>query len=269
MSPSWRERIEIFIGADAVILARFARGLRRPSAQRQSFEVGAGNPRWRAALEALQQGLDALPRAAGAEADVTVSNHFVCFALVADADKLRNDGEREAAARHTLRTIYGEAAATWRVVLDGSGGRGAAVAAGIEAEFVEGTLAALSRARIRPQRLQPLFSGALNECGKVVGNGRAWFGVAEPGRLALAYLERGACRAVRTHRLRGALAQELPILLEQDRLTGLPAESDEAAGGRVVLAAREPLILAPELTGTWSVVPVPLRMWAPATASAS
>jgi hypothetical protein len=258
VSPSWRDRLEIFVGPETVDVTRHARGLRQPKPQRQSFAVGTGGVRWKAALEALRQALAAAP-APGGQASVTVSNHFVCFALVPDAARLRDDGEREAAARHTLRATFGDVAERWRVVLDTGSGRAPAVAAGIETEFLDGIVTELAAARVRPLRVQPLFAAALNECHKAVGNGRAWFGVAEPGRLALAYVEHGACRSLRMHRLRHALAQELPVLLDQDRLTGAIDDNDGSGGSPVVLATRETLRLDPNQTGAWTVRAVQLR----------
>jgi hypothetical protein len=252
----WRDRTEVFLGADAVHLARVRAGLRQrtPERHRLAFETTGG--RWQDVVEALRAALASFTVRPG-DARVVVSNHYVRFALVPDASKLRNNAERLVAARHALQSVYGEAAARWRVVLDGASGKGAAIAAGIDAELVDGVVAALLAANLRARTVQPLFAAALNVSRRALGGGPAWFGVAEPGRLALAYVERGGWQSLRSHRLRTNLNDELPILLEQDRLSGVSRGGAGAEPGRVVLATNQSLSLA--TPGPWSIQSVPLH----------
>lgn len=255
MSLSWRDRTAVFVGADAIDAAhhrgRFAGGAP------QRARVAISNGTVQSVAEALRDAL-AGAHAVRGDATVVVSNHYVRFALVPDAGKLRNDAEREVAARHTLQSVYGDAANGWRVVLDRPGGKGAAIAAGIDAALVDTIVATLTAAHLRPRTLQPLFASALNAARRALGGGPAWFGVAEPGRLALAYVERGTWQSLRSHRLRSSLAQELPVLLEQDRLTGLVRGGHET-NGRVVLASSE--AVAVDLpAGAWTVLPVTLEL---------
>jgi hypothetical protein len=252
----------VFLGPDAVHLARYRAGLRprAPEQHRQALEMAGA--RWQDVVEALRSALGALSVRRG-DASVVVSNHYVRFALVPDANKLRNNAERLIAARHTLQSIYGEAAERWRVVLDGASGKGAAIAAGVDAELVDGVVAALTAVNLRVLGVQPLFAAALNASRRALGAGPAWFGVAEPGRLALAYVERGGWQSLRSHRLRANLSEELPILLEQDRLTGLVRGGSGADAGRVVLATNEAVALE-AAPAPWSIEPVmldPARAW--------
>lgn len=258
MSLSWRDRTDVFLGADAVHVARFGGGLRRRAPERHRQAYGLAGARWQDVVEALRSALATL-RVRGGDATVVVSNHYVRFALVPHANQLRNSAERLVAARHTLQSIYGEAAERWRVVLDGGSRRGAAIAAGIEAELVDGVVAALTAAGLRVRSVQPLFATALNASRRTLGNGPAWFGVAEPGRLALAYVERGGWQSLRSHRLRNGLDQELPVLLEQDRLSGLVRGGSGADAGRVVLATSEALAIG-GAPAPWSIEPVRLEL---------
>jgi len=199
----------------------------------QSVDCGeAGGVPWQAALDALGRALGTLAWRS-ADARVTVSNHFVRFALVPEANKLRNEAERGAAARHHLRAIYGEHVEHWRVVLAGSGADGVALAAGIEPELIGGIVSTLTAANLRPTTIEPFLAAAFNLCRRSIRSDAAWLVVAEPERLCLAYLERGAWRRVRSERLRAPLAEELPAVLERSRLT----DGVEAGPGRVLLVS--------------------------------
>lgn len=257
MSLSWRDHTAVFVGADAVHAAHYPGRFARSAPRRSRVAlVERGNPAQNVA-EALREALAGVQARRG-DATVIVSNHYVRFALVPDAGKLRNDAERELAARHTLHAVYGDAANGWRVVLDGATGKGAAVAAGIDTALVETVVATLTAAHLRARALRPLFASALDTARRALGNGPAWFGVAEPGRLALAYVERGTWQSLRSHRLRRDLAEELPLLLEQDRLTGLVRGGGET-NGRVVLASSD--AVAPDLpAGSWTIQPVTLEL---------
>lgn len=256
MSLSWRDHAAVFVGADAVQVTRYAGRFARTAPQTSRAPIASGGNTVQHVADALRDALGG--RAQPGDASVVVSNHYVRFALVPDAAKLRNDAERAVAARHTLQAVYGETVAGWRVVLDGAGSKGAAVAAGIDAALVDAIVATLTAANLRARTLKPLFASALKAARRVLGTGPAWFGVAEPGRLALAYVERGAWQSLRSHRLRRGLEQDLPVLLEQDRLTGLVRGGSEA-NGRVVLVSSEatPVELP---AGSWTVQSVPLEL---------
>ena len=123
MSPSWRDRVSVFFAPGHVHLARYGKGWRHGAPIGNSLACGEnGATAWAPALEALARGLANLAWQ-GADASVTVSNHFVRYALVRAAGKLRGEGERAAAARHALRLTYGERADRWRTIL-GHGGDG-------------------------------------------------------------------------------------------------------------------------------------------------
>lgn len=257
MSLLWRDHNAVFVGADAVEVAHYPGRFARGAPQRSRVTIESASGRTANVVEALRAALGP-PRTQRGDATVVVSNHYVRFALVPEASKLRNDAERAVAARHTLQSVYGEAAAHWRVVLDGAGRKGAAIAAGIDAELVDAIVAALAAANLRARTLKPLFASALNASRRTLGAGPAWFGVAEPGRLALAYVERGTWLSLRSHRLRRSLEQELPVLLEQDRLTGLVRGGSET-NGRVVLASSAAVQV--ELpAGSWTVQSIPLEL---------
>jgi hypothetical protein len=234
VSPSWRDRVTVFVAPDHVHLARYARGWKPSPAIGHSIACGEpGTIAWQPALEALQRGLANLGWQ-GADATATVSNHFVRYALVPEAGKLRGETERTAAAQHALRLTYGERADRWRVVL-GRGGDGDAIAAGMDSELVDGIATALAGAGLRPVAIEPFLATAFNCCRQSIGREPAWLATAEPGRVCVAYLERGGWRRLRSERVRARLEDELPAALERLRLTG----GIDAGPGRVLLVARD------------------------------
>jgi hypothetical protein len=203
---------------------------------------------WRPALDALGCGLANL-KWQGADAHVTVSNHFVRYAIVPAAGKLRGEVERAAAARHALRAAYGERADRWRVVLGDSGTGGATVAAAMDPELVDGIAATLAAANLRPVAIEPLLATAFNLCRRSINGQAAWLAVAEPGRVCVAHLDRGGWARLRVERTRGPLADELPAALERSRL----ADGVDAGAGRVLLVARDEGQVAFAPGSGWSV----------------
>jgi hypothetical protein len=237
-----------------VHLARFGRGWKPAAPIGHSLACGeAGVVAWEPALEALARGVANLAWQ-GADATVTVSNHFVRYALVPAAGKLRGETERAAAARHALRLTYGERADRWRAIL-GHGGDGDAIAAGMEPNLVDGIASTLVAAGLRPVAIEPFLATAFNCCRRSIGRGPAWLAAAEPGRVCVAYLAGGAWRRLRSERLRARLEDELPAALERLRL----ADGIEAGPGRVLLVAREEAQIDFAPTSGWSLEHVRLE----------
>jgi hypothetical protein len=213
----------------------------------------ANGTAWQPALDALARGLANL-KWQGADGHVTVSNHFVRYAVVPAAGKLRGGAERAAAARHALRAAYGERADRWRVVLGDGGRGGAAVAAAMDAELVDGIAATLGAANLRPAAVEPLLATAFNLCRRSIDGQAAWLAVAEPGRVCVAYLDQGGWARLRVERVRGPLADELPAALERSRL----ADGVDAGAGRVLLVARDAAQVAFAPGSGWTIERVPL-----------
>jgi len=231
VSPSWRDQVSVFFGPGHVHLARIAKGWRPQPGMGVSVACGDAAGGWEPALEALGRALSGL-RWQGADARVTVSNHFVRYALVPSPGKLRGETERAAAARHALRATFGERAERWRVVL-GEGHAGDGVAAGIEPELIEGLVATLAAANLRPVAIEPFLAAAFNLCRESIRDAPAWLAAAEPGRVCVARFDHGAWRWLRSERVRSRLEEELPAVLERARLAG------DAGAGRVLLVSRE------------------------------
>jgi hypothetical protein len=250
VSPLWRDRVIVFLGPTSVTLARFGKGIKpRPGMSLAQPCGPADGVAWRPALTALDRALGTL-NWPSADAHVTLSSHFVRYALVPGADKLRGTAERLAAAKHQLRSIYGERAESWRLAIGANGGSSMLVAA-IDPELAEGIKASLAGAKLRPAAMEPYVATAFNLCRKSIG-AEAWLAVAEPGRLALAYFKDGEWLRLRNQRIRASVSAELPLALEQACL----ADGIEPAAGRVLIVSREPARVEFPHGSGWSLEPV-------------
>jgi len=253
VSPLWRDRIEVYLGARSVHLTRVRRGLRPQRDPAVAFEV-AGAPEWSASIETLG---GALPGYAppGAEVRAVLSNQFVRYATVPGIDALASDDERTALAWHQFQTVYGERAAGWRIALAEHGTRSAGVAAAVDADLLDALSGAVTAAGYNLRAVEPVLVTAFNACRREIGNGAAWLAILEPDRLCVAHLARGKWSTVRNTRASREPGAELPTVLEQLRLT------IGAAPGPLFVASHVPVEV--ELRPDWPVHVVPLGAASP------
>ena len=254
MSPLWRDQVNILVAPGGVHVARYGRGWSPRALWSQSMQCAeSGDNAWQPAVDTLDRVLQ-LQQWAGIGARVVVSNHFARYVLIPDASKLRDAKERLAAARHQLQTIYGEASGGWRVAIGAAPATGGLPAAAIDAAFLEGITASLTKAKLRPLAVEPLFASAFNQCRQRIGAGAAWLVVAEPGRVGLAYLDHGKWLKLRVERIRAALQDVLPGLLERSRL----ADGESVPAGRVFFVSRETSRLELQ-RASWTLEPIMLE----------
>ena len=222
MSPSWRETLLVELGAQGLSLRRLARGWRPRVADEQRQPLAARTPA--DAAQALAAALQARPPARGARAQVLLSGDWVRLALLDEAGALRGAAERRAAAAHTLRRVYGDAAGAWQVAACAAGA-GTLLAAGIDAELRPQLAAVLQAQGAALASLQPALVPAVNRCRRWLRR-PGWLLSVEPGLATLAYGDGRRLRSLRCHRLRHELALELPQWLDQARLVDGLAEAD-------------------------------------------
>lgn len=248
MSPLWRDCVVAFLAPGAVRVQRHARGFRPVAAAMRRVPCPPGPA---GCVEGLRQALAAEPRR-GFDARVVLSNDFVRYAVVPDADALHGEAERNAAARHALHGTFGEAANRWEVAVDQSGGWSDLLAAGVDAEFPRAIVAACKEAGARSVRIEPLLALASHRAD--VGTRTGWLAVLEPQRIVLATLAAGRILAVRSHRVRGDAAAEWPVLLDQSRLVHA---ADDSRGEVLVIGEQVPTE-GSELPGALRLRGVPL-----------
>jgi hypothetical protein len=215
VSPSWRDRVAVFLAPDRVDLTRVRRGLRPRAgpAHAETCTPGASAADWHPAVDALGRAVAALAWRR-AEAQVTLSNHFVRLALVPGIDAAANAEERLELARHQLRTVFGERADAWAVAL-GEPATQDALAAAVDPELVESLRAALAPASIALAAVRPFMSEAFNSARPVLAPAAAWLAVAEPGRVCIAHLEGRRWTALRSRSPRRSSRPGSPTALQR------------------------------------------------------
>ncbi|HKO89416.1 MAG TPA: hypothetical protein VJU83_12985 [Burkholderiales bacterium] len=202
------DRVDVLLAPTEVQLVRRpARG----SALERRYPVN--EPTWQTAAAALAHGLSELGWR-NARLQVRLSNHFVRYALVPGADKLRNQAERIAAAQHQLRSLYGERADTWLIVPATVRGDNRLVAA-VDKGLVETLAAATAGPGLQLRRVEALLIWCYNQVRRRIDNRPTWLTIVEPGRLCVAYFDNKAWGFVRNERLRSAPQEEIPVILER------------------------------------------------------
>jgi len=266
VSPSWRDRIEVFLAPQAVDLAQFRRALRPQAglAHRQACDPIANSADWRPSIAALDRALNALAWRS-ADAHVALSNHFVRLALVPSVEAAADERERLELARHHLRTVYGDHADAWEVVLAEVGRGKETLAAAVDPELIGALRTVLEPRRIRLRAMQPFLAAAYNTARSALPSGAGWLAVAEPGRVCVAHLSADAWTALRSQRSERPLGEALPAALEQCRL----AHGIEPDGGEVCLVARDQGAADLPQGSRWRVHAIALRVPAAAERRAS
>ncbi|TFZ05374.1 hypothetical protein EZ313_01490 [Ramlibacter henchirensis] len=244
MSLSWRDPVRVFVSGDEV---RIRLGGRSSAADAQPCALGV--PAAEGCVTALRS-LLARNDVGRARVEVVLSNQLVRYALVPDADLLRDAAERQAAAMHSLAHLYGEAAAGWRVAHDMADGFLSMVAAGVDAALLAGLESVLKEAGARSVKVRPALELAIN-AASLPRAFHGWLAVLEPGRILVASVVRGSLVAMRSHRIRSDAMAELQVLLNQSRLL----DGMEDAGDVIVCAEPAGLPEMREESG-WRMVPL-------------
>lgn len=252
------DRVDVLLGPRRVQLVRRPRGLCRRSGSGSGQTLDLACPpgpdqAWAGAIETLARALETL---AWRKADVavTLSNHFVRYALVPPVAGVKR-ADRLAVAQHQMQAVYGDAASGWRVSMDEAAGNAPALAGGVDPELVEQLEALLRTSGLRPVAIEPYLACAYNACRRTMNGTPAWLAVAEPGRVCVASVQAGRWLALRSARLTAPLREALPPILEQARL----ASPESTLPGLVYLVSRdEPPFEVPPESG-WSIEPVTLR----------
>ena len=256
MSHLWRDQLNIVLRPDRVVLVRLGRGLRPRVVDKQILvcaPAAAGEPPWAHALATLKSLLEA--QKTGADARLVLSNHFVRYTVVPWSDELSNEEEQAAFVRHRYTQVYGDAANDWEMLLSKGSAGVPRLASAIDRTLLDAARGIFAGSKIRLRSLQPYLMAAFNQWRREFDDGGAWLALAEPGRLCLALLHQGQWHSVRTRHIGPALAAELPLILDQERLlSGLPD-----APAKVFLHVPEDPAFALGPRSGWSVRPLKLE----------
>jgi hypothetical protein len=152
----------------------------------------------------------------GHQLSIVLADSFVKYMLLPWSAALKNDDQWLALARHRLATVYGAQAAEWDVKLTATAPKGARLACAIERKLVASLAERSVAAHTDLVSVQPFLVAAYNQVRDRAGAGSCWLVVEEPGRLTLAYLQRGAWIAVRSRRVDPTWRVVLPEIIERE-----------------------------------------------------
>lgn len=210
MSPLWPERASAGLCPGRLVLRR--------AGARRVLDVA---PDWRAAVSALPAALGGRPPR---RLRVVLSHHFVRYALLPWNPALKSEEAWRAYAEHRLAAVYGASATPWTLRVAATAPRGARVACATEQALLDALQEALHARGVRLDSVQPHLMSAFNHERRRLGRASHWLVVEEAGRLALALIERGAWRALRSRRVDAGWRDALPGLLARETaLLGLDA----------------------------------------------
>lgn len=274
MSLSWRDRVSAFVGPQLVRVRRHSGGWRRTgegvtvevdgmptdgSAEqpdRMSAEA-AGTALQEALQETLQKQMPSGTHRHSC-CHIVLSNQYLRYAIVEQASALRSAPERAAAALQTMRSIYGDAAHEWEIVMD-DGTVQTALVAGISRHLMQSLQTAASAVGCASVRIEPLFTCALNGSLRQIGKDASAFVVLEPGCVVFAMVDDHGLASVRKQRLDDHAtidaAVEVAALAQRTHLlVGAPA-----GRSTVVLASEQAMSLAfpPEAGLQLRQIPLP------------
>lgn len=210
----WRERLCIGLAPDHLACVAWRRGpLRRVASQSiVPLAPSPGAAPWQSGLAALPVALAAAGRAPAVS--IVLSNHFVRYALLPWNPALGTEAEWHALAAHHFAAVHGAIAEEWELRVAPSAPRGPRIAAAIDRALIEALGPAVEGAGATLLSVQPYLIAACNRLHKRIGRGSAWIAVVERGRLALALIEQGCWRAIRSRGL--SQPPDLDDILERE-----------------------------------------------------
>lgn len=218
MSLLWPDKLRVALYLDRIEVVRSSGGLRARILESQAIpcDTEKHNPLWAAAVAALKQHLLALP--SKHHVAVTLSNHFVHYALVPWSDALVNDEERLSLARICFEKTYGDLARHWALRVSHAGYGQPCLASAADQALVDGIQNAFTGSHGRLVSLQPSLMTVLNRFRKKFKGEEFMVLVVEPGRACL--LREGARGLVEIKSLAiGAkLSEELDILIARESI---------------------------------------------------
>jgi hypothetical protein len=252
VSPSWRNRISVFLSPQRVELARLQRHVKSGRAEKQvaACERADGQTAWGAALVQLKR---MLPTGTGADIHILLSNHFVRYAVIPPQSKIETPAELQTYAAFQMREIYGERAAEWELSISSWDPATGAVCAAVERGFLQELEELAASQRMKLKYVEPYFTSVFDHWHNRFDNERAWFALVETGRLCLALLEGGAWLRILNQRILDDVEEELLVALEREAL--LFSASAGTSGQVRLFAPEHPGLTLPEGSG-WQIVPL-------------
>jgi hypothetical protein len=86
----------------------------------------------------------------------------------------------------------------------------------VDRELIEALADTCAAAQVRLTSVQPFLVAGFNRIRARIGNGSCWLVVEEPGRLTLAFIQRGVWLAIRSRRVDERWRLLLPEIIERE-----------------------------------------------------
>jgi len=252
VSLLWRDRMHAFLAPSQIVLTRSCKGIKPGPPIRHSTECGykPGTDGSESSLAQLEQMIEDADRA---DLVVTLSNHFVRYAVLGPQKNIANLAELQAYAGFHMREVFGERASDWMTsvsVWDPSTG---GVCAALERSLFVRLEELAVRSKVRLRYVEPYLTAAFDHWHKRFDNRGAWFALVETGRLCLVLLKKGGWLRVSNQRVVEDVKDELLAALDQEAiLFSGPGEGIETV---YLFAPEHPELVLPEDCG-WRIAPL-------------
>jgi hypothetical protein len=208
VSLLWRNQLRISLALDRLVLRA-----NKSKPRTIPVQPDADGVEWRAAVQAVPA---VLAQFRNHDVSVVLADQFVRYALLAWNAALKTEEQWLALARHRLATVHGAAAAEWDLKLTATAPSGPRLACAVDRALLAELAAIFTAADARLVSVQPFLVAAFNRIRRTVGSGSCWLVVEEPGRLTLAFIQRGVWLAVRSRRADAAWRAALPDLIDRE-----------------------------------------------------
>lgn len=215
------DRVRIALTPEAVSAARISRSFRPEVTEKHTVPCAPGTAPadWQAALAALTELLSRM-KPDPAQVTVILSNHYVRYALMPWSENLRHPQELMAYARHRFASILGEDAKNWEIRLSPGGPGEPRVASAVDPALLQSLQDRFKDSRLRLASIQPYLMAAYNLWRRNLNAGDCMFLAVENRLYACAAFRGGQWCSVHGGALQGELADELPVVLDRERVWG-------------------------------------------------
>ncbi len=176
------------------------------------------------ALAALDELLGSLQLRGRAR--VVLSHELARVGLLPAPPVRLDTGEMKAWVREHHARQLGDAADGWRFVWQPAPPRQPVLAGAVDAGWLAALRQTLSQRGLKPAAVEPWLAVACVRLPPALAREGAWLALAEPGRITLARVERGAFHALRSSRMSGDPAAALAGMVARESLrAGLADDS--------------------------------------------
>ncbi len=221
MSLSLRDELRVVLCRDQVQLVRIGRELTLQGRQDRvldkknyPYEADAA-PLLDNMVRTLELALAELPKKP-ANAQVILSNYFVRYTMVPWSDKLSNEAEELAYAKHCFNQLYGTTAQPWELRLNQDFAGAPQLASAVDGQLLQSLRDVFARAKLKLKSVQPQLMTAYNNCQAQLQNQNAWFVLFDQGNLCLGLVQQGHWNSVRTLKVGSDWLDRLPEILDRE-----------------------------------------------------